>query len=504
MVYNYPVKSNRIFNSRSVFLLSTFLFLLLVGCSEEEPNIIDEEETTIEINWRKTHDLDDFIQSFTSNGLIEDTVILQVVIASTDNTGNIEGIIYLQEGSTPLSINISGSASDNNFNKGDEIFLLLTGLFFDAEKQQVFGDNNNTSIEIEQLAERSQNISTDNSIYFDIVTDLSDLNDSYNQKSIKVYGVQFNESLVGQKIAELEESILQDDEGNQIGLRISENSSLSDFEVPYESGNIEGILLVENNAFTIVPDALENLAFTSKRHSLFQAKTFEFNGASIPYQMMLPRNHDSETSYPLVIFLHGAGERGTNNTSQLAYGTQVFNNQKAREEYPAIVIYPQCPPEFMWSRREIDDSGGDRIFSFPVEDNPNEPMGLVIELTKSLIASGDADPNKIYVMGLSMGGIGTLEYLYYAPDLPVAAISIAGGHDSSLVSTYGNDIAIRLYHGSNDGVVPPKYSRDLIEALNELPNEQAEYFEAEGKGHEWNYILNESDSILSWLWSNSK
>ncbi len=253
-----------------------------------------------------------------------------------------------------------------------------------------------------------------------------------------------------------------------------------------------------------MPDEADQLSFDRSRHSLFTKEVFELSGGSIPYQVMLPKDYDAGTAYPLVVFLHGAGERGTNNTSQMANGTQTFVSQAARENYPAIVIFPQCPPEFMWSRRTKETIDGELIFTFPVKAVPNEPMNLVIELTKSFITSGQADANRIYVMGLSMGGIGTLEYLYYASDIPAAAISIAGGHDSSLVETYGNEVAIRLYHGSNDGVVPPKYSRDLIEALDALPNEEAEYFEAEGKGHEWNYILNESDSVLSWFWSHSK
>ncbi|HBF21138.1 MAG TPA: phospholipase, partial [Cryomorphaceae bacterium] len=97
---------------------------------------------------------------------------------------------------------------------------------------------------------------------------------------------------------------------------------------------------------------------------------------------------------------------------------------------------------------------------------------------------------------------GTFEFCYYAPDLPAAAVSIAGGHDSAFVDSYAAGIDFRLYHGDNDGVVPPRYSREMHTALQQ-GGFSSEYFEAPGRGHEWNYVLNDPDYI-QWMFNQSR
>lgn len=484
-------------------LISSIIISIIFTSCKEEASIIEQKISPTEINWRQTHKLADFF-SDASDGIIEDTVIFKLTVAATSSTNNIENELFLQEGSNAISIALEGAEISSQYEKGTELFLLATGLYLDVNKKMLFLSSQGEAIKLDSLNNKTELIESGRTIYFDIITDLQDLDESFHKKRVKIYSIQFDESLIGSKVSENENIILSDEEGNNVSLRILAQADFSDFQIPYESGSVEGILLVENDNFIIMPDEREALSFDRGRHSMFSKEAFELNGKSIPYQIMLPKNYDSNRSYPLVLFLHGSGERGTNNTSQMTYGTQVFNNQAARENYPAIVIFPQCPPDSRWSRRIKENINGVEVFTFPVEAEPNESMNMILELTRSYINSGKADANQIYVMGLSMGGIGTLEYLYYASDIPAAAIAIAGGHDPNLVANYGNDISIRIYHGSNDGVVPPKYSRDLIAALDELPNEDAEYFEAVGKGHEWNYILNESDSILSWMWSKKK
>ncbi len=231
----------------------------------------------------------------------------------------------------------------------------------------------------------------------------------------------------------------------------------------------------------------------------FKKRTFQLDANSLPYQILYPRGYSNSTeSYPLVVFLHGAGERGSDNERQMIFGSETFLESNA--EHPAIVIFPQCPSDVMWSRRlKYVNTDGILTFEFPVESEPNYAMEMVIALVRELIATESVDPNRIYVTGLSMGGIGTFEFCYYAPDLPAVGVSLAGGHDSTLVHSYAEDIAFRLYHGSADNVVPARYSRQMHNGLNELGH-QVEYFEAPGRGHEWNYVFNDPD-YMEWMFS---
>ena len=81
----------------------------------------------------------------------------------------------------------------------------------------------------------------------------------------------------------------------------------------------------------------------------YKAATYNNGGESLPYRFLLPENYSSEKEYPLIIFLHGAGERGDDNELQLFHGSDLFLDKKFREKYPAIVVFPQCPLEGYWA-----------------------------------------------------------------------------------------------------------------------------------------------------------
>src|SRR5262245_31383185 len=76
------------------------------------------------------------------------------------------------------------------------------------------------------------------------------------------------------------------------------------------------------------------------------------DGKSLPYQLMKPAQIDPNRKYPLVVFLHGAGERGTDNEKQLVHGVPQFASKENREQYPCFLIAPQCPVNAKWA--EVD------------------------------------------------------------------------------------------------------------------------------------------------------
>lgn len=490
----------------------TLVFLLLVhtlfyACSENEPDEIVEMEVEIEVVWESTHTFNEFISEFGDGNLIEkENVVISGIVISNDLAKNVNKKLYLQDDETGIAIAIDDDKLYEDFEEGTGLYILATGLEFNVESRTLSLESD--ALLTSDLLEKHIKINAvDKNISPKTITSFSQIAEDDSYKLVKVFRVQFDENLASETFAfngETTDRELTFGDGNKITTRVSQGSTLASLDIPYNSGSMEGILIWENNNYVLIPFSEDGFNFNSTRHSLFEKMTYMEGDNSLPYQIMYPQDYNSENEYPLVIFLHGAGERGTNNTSQMSNGPGTFANQIARENYPAIVIFPQCPNTHMWSRRNKEQIDGVWIFDFPVEAEPNLPMGMVINLTKDLIDNQGVDENRVYVMGLSMGGIGTLEYLYYAPEIPAAAISLAGGHDPAHASVYGSDVAIRLYHGSNDGVVPPKYSRDMIEALDLLSGEDAEYFEADGRGHEWNYVLNDETQVLPWLWTKTK
>src|SRR4051812_3154963 len=133
-----------------------------------------------------------------------------------------------------------------------------------------------------------------------------------------------------------------------------------------------------------VSSALERRVFTGP------------DGKALPYRLMKPRDYDPARTYPLVLFLHGAGERGTDNEAQLKLGVPEF--VKRREQYPCFLVVPQCPPGGRWV--EVDHRA-DRVVQ-PAE--PSEPLRLTLELIDSLRKEFSIDAQRIYVTGISMGG----------------------------------------------------------------------------------------------------
>ncbi|MBC8003645.1 MAG: phospholipase, partial [Opitutaceae bacterium] len=92
------------------------------------------------------------------------------------------------------------------------------------------------------------------------------------------------------------------------------------------------------------------LAFTVATHAQeFEARIFtNAAGATIPYRLLKPENYDAAKKYPLVVFFHGAGERGTDNAAQLKNGVKLFLTPNARAQFSCFVIAPQCPPNQQW------------------------------------------------------------------------------------------------------------------------------------------------------------
>ena len=196
-----------------------------------------------------------------------------------------------------------------------------------------------------------------------------------------------------------------------------------------------------------------------------QANRFSYNaytntnGDTLKYRQLFPDNDPSQ-KYPLVIFLHGSGERGNDNEAQLKWGITNFATDDMMSKHPAFVIAPQCPLNMSWSNFVKEGSGTNML----LQQVPTKPMALLIALISQLKKTLPVDTNRIYITGLSMGGFGTLDIIQRYPHLFAAAVPVCGGGDASKAASIAH-IPIWLFHGANDPSVNPQYTLDMVNAL---------------------------------------
>lgn len=235
----------------------------------------------------------------------------------------------------------------------------------------------------------------------------------------------------------------------------------------------------------------------------FKKATYTIAGKTLPYRVMLPENYDAEKPYPLVVLLHGGGERGSDNEKQLVHGKQ-FLVDHFQSAYPAIVLVPQCPTESYWANVSRSWIEGEKMeFLFGLTDQPSEAMEVLIPLINYWLSSGKVDLRKVYVGGLSMGGMGTFEILWRMPNVFAASFAICGGADTAKFAIYAQNTAIWIFHGESDSVVPVDLSRDAYTKLKERGCD-VKYTEYEGVDHgSWENAFQERE-LAPWLFSHSR
>src|SRR5262245_24913042 len=186
----------------------------------------------------------------------------------------------------------------------------------------------------------------------------------------------------------------------------------------------------------------------------FEARWYSDGTNTIPYRLFVPTDYDPKQSYPLVLFLHGAGERGTDNRRQLTGQTAplVFVRPENQAKYPCFMLAPQCPTTGSWA----DGDGNPRISTW---------MALTLEaMFYEIFAEFNIDYNRLYITGLSMGGFGTWDMVTRYPGLFAAAVPICGG-GAEWLADQAVGTPIWAFHSSDDPVVPVARTRRMIAAI---------------------------------------
>ena len=243
-----------------------------------------------------------------------------------------------------------------------------------------------------------------------------------------------------------------------------------------------------------------NCSFSQKKIIPDYEKFSSIEG-TLNYRILYPNNFDSSNKYPLHIFLHGIGERGSDNELQLTYVDKVFLNQKNYENYPAIVVFPQSPLNDNWSSRIL--TGNIKSQVFPENEKPTNSLKLVMKLMDSLVNETYVNNNKVYLSGLSNGAMGSFELLKHRPNMFASAVLICGGGNPLWAKEFAKSTPVWIAHGSKDKVVHPDFSLKMTEAIiREGGSPKLTLYE--NVYHDsWNNVFDDP-GFLKWIYSHSR
>lgn len=221
------------------------------------------------------------------------------------------------------------------------------------------------------------------------------------------------------------------------------------------------------------------------------------SGGRLPYRILPPPSDllsgDIDRSYPLVVFLHGAGERGDDNQAQLLHGVREFAADAVRQRYPSFVVAPQCPEDQQWV---------DTPWSAPSHRMAAEPapvMQWTLALIEHLCEHLPIDASRIYLTGLSMGGFGVWEALARRPAQFAAGVIVCGGADLATASTIAH-VPVWVFHGDQDAAVLPQRSREMVHALRRAGG-TPRYTEYVDVGHDsWSPTFRDPQ-MVAWLFA---
>lgn len=228
-------------------------------------------------------------------------------------------------------------------------------------------------------------------------------------------------------------------------------------------------------------------------------------GETLPYRLFVPHDYDKSQKYALILFLHGAGERGDDNEAQLKHAQFLrFANKEAQAKQPSIIVAPQCPAtkladgsdqhkwaQINWSAKEPQ----------PISQEPSYAMRLTFELLDALEREYNIDPQRRYVTGLSMGGYGTFDALVRRPNYWAAGVPICGGMDNSRARDIAH-IPVWAFHGDEDAAVPVARSRTAVAELKAAGG-NPKYTEYKGQGHQVWGLAYEEPQLVNWMFAQT-
>jgi len=251
------------------------------------------------------------------------------------------------------------------------------------------------------------------------------------------------------------------------------------------------LFLISLNAFAKAQDS-----------SLYEKHFFVSGNDTLLYRVLLPLGYDEKKKYPLLLFLHSAGERGSDNEAQLVHGGDIFVRDSNTKKYRTVVILPPSPVASYWSdvHKTTDTPTGQRTCSFNTDEQPTFAMRWLLVFIIDLHNRYSLDESQLYVGGLSMGGMGTYELVRRMPCKFAVAFAICGAADTDTAKQI-NKPAWWIFHGLKDDVVDRQFSKNMDLALkNAGADVKITLYPQDG--HDSRDDAFKGPPLFSWLFSN--
>ncbi len=249
-------------------------------------------------------------------------------------------------------------------------------------------------------------------------------------------------------------------------------------------------------AVVVVAIAIPSLASTPA--DLLEKHVFtEATGASLPYRLARPTDPKPGTRFPLVIVLHGAGERGTDNEKHIRSIVPTYLSAENRTRFPCFLLAPQCPLDAKWTGVVWQEDP-----HAPQTLAPTYPTRLLIALIEKLAGELPVDRDRIYVTGISMGGSGAWDLVTRRPELFGGAVILCGGADEA-VGHRAAAVPVWCFQGAKDDVVRPSLSRNMIAAI-ERAGGRPRYTELPEAGHTIADEVYRDPAVVAWMFAQRR
>ncbi len=269
-------------------------------------------------------------------------------------------------------------------------------------------------------------------------------------------------------------------------------------------------------AFTPTDQQTNDAWVTAHLEEVMEPKTFTGSVGMLPYRLYTPEHYDAGVKYPVLIYLHGRGQRGYDNegtyTTQLFHGPQSIVSTNQQQQFPSFVIVPQCgdmPLHQEWAHwignsEQNLFAGLSQDGSYMQHADPFPSALMVKELVESLPATLSIEPRRVYLTGESMGGFGSWEFTTRWPEVFAVGVPMAGYSDRSKVSRI-LDIPFWVFHGDADTTNPVEGSRAMVKAINDAGG-SAKYTEYPGVDHGGTFdkAWREETELLPFIYAQRK
>lgn len=253
----------------------------------------------------------------------------------------------------------------------------------------------------------------------------------------------------------------------------------------------------------IVSMFMLSVSLQAQDRDLYLKKSFVFLNDTLPYRILMPDQYDPAKQYPLVLFLHGSGERGNDNEKQLVHGADLFLRDSIRNRYPAFIVFPQCSLDGYWSNVIRDETAVGRArYTFRSGGTPTRDMAMLQRLLRQLLIEYPVNRRQVYAGGLSMGAMGTYELVRRSPGVFAAAFAICGGAHPATAAKLKN-LPWWIFHGGKDDVVIPAFSEAMVQALRKKKVRVKYTVYPDANHNSWDRAFAEP-LLLSWLFAQKK